>query len=124
MATPKIKPVTKDLVKNPYYSTYTYLKALSEEVNRSGAKFYTFYIPSHESILEFKKSGRMTPEDSLSSFCQKNQINFYSFKQTLFKNKDPYHAYYFPIDFHWNKDGHKAAGEYIYEVLKKDKVIE
>ncbi len=108
---------------NKFKPTYKYLKALSEEVNKSGATFYAFFIPSHLSTLDFQKHGKIYQEDSLSSFCLKNNINFYSFKQTLFKNKDPYHAYYFPVDFHWNKDAHMVAGVYIYEILKKDGVL-
>ena len=113
----------KKTYQSPYYLTYKYIKALSDEVKSSGAKFYIFHIPSHHSIGDYQKFKRMDQNDSLSIFCLKNQINYHSFTQTLFKNKDPLKSYYFPVDFHWNKAGHQVAGEYVYEVLKKDKIV-
>ena len=116
--TPKAEQVS--VAKDEFYPTYKYLKALAENVEKSGAKFYTFYIPSNTSIAEFQKSGTMKQEKAIVDFCNANHIRVFSFKDAIMKNKDPFKAYYFPTDLHWNKAGNKVAGEYLYEVLNKE----
>lgn len=114
------KSVQTTLAQDEFYPTYKYLKLLAEDVKKTGAKFYTFYIPSNKSIEEFQKSGTMTKEKKIVDFCKANGIKVYSFKDAIMKNKDPFKAYYFQTDLHWNKAGNKVAGEYLYEVLNKE----
>jgi lysophospholipase L1-like esterase len=103
-----------------FYPTYVYLKALAKNVEKSGGKFYTFFIPSNKSIIEYQNLGTMSHEKAIIDFCKANNIKVYSFKDVIMKHKDPFKAFYFPTDLHWNKDGNELAADYLYQVLKQE----
>jgi len=115
------KSIEKSKVTNEqFYPTYVYLKALAKNVEKSGGKFYTFFIPSNKSITEYQNSGTMSHEKVIIDFCKGNNIKVYSFKDVIMKHKYPFKAYYFPTDLHWNKDGNELAANYLYQVLKQE----
>ncbi len=103
-----------------FFPTYVYLKALSKNVEKSGGKFYAFFIPSNKSIIEYQNLGTMSHEKVIVDFCKANNIKIYSFKDVIMKHKDPFKAYYFQTDLHWNKDGNELAADYLYQVLKQE----
>lgn len=125
-ATPSSAPNTPTVAEQPkpendrFYPTYVYLKALAKNVEQSGGKFYTFFIPSNKSIAEYQKSGTMSHERVIIDFCKANNIKVYSFKDVIMKHKDPFKAYYFPTDLHWNKAGNQVAAKYLYQVLNQE----
>jgi hypothetical protein len=45
----------------------------------------------------------MILEKIIVDFCKTNNIKFNSFKDEIMKHKDPFKAYYFLTDLHWNK---------------------
>ena len=115
------KSIEKSKVTNyQFYPTYVYLKVLAKNVEKSGGKFYTFFIPSNKSIIEYQNSGTMSHEKVIIDFCKANNIKVYSFKDVIMKHKDPFGAYYYPTDLHWNKDGNKLAADYLYQVLNQE----
>ena len=116
---PKTIEISK-IENNQFYPTYVYLKALAKNVEKSGGKFYTFFIPSNKSIIEYQNSGTMSHEKVIVDFCKANNIKVYSFKDVIMKHKDPFKAFYFPTDLHWNKDGNELAADYLYQVLKQE----
>lgn len=117
-ALPQTSPLENDL-----YHTYKYLSALNKETEKQGVNFLFFYIPSNISIEEYQKTGKIAVEDALSSYCQKNQIKFFSFRDVILKAKNPVERYYIPVDYHWNKNGHAMAGEYLYKTLKQENIV-
>ncbi len=125
-ATPSSAPNTPTVTEQPkpendrFYPTYVYIKALAKNVEQSGGKFYTFFIPSNKSIAEYQKSGTMSHEKVIVDFCKANNIKVYSFKDVIMKHKDPFKAYYFPTDLHWNKAGNQVAAVYLYQVLNQE----
>jgi hypothetical protein len=62
----------------------------------------------------------MSHEKVIVDFCKANNIKVYSFKDVIMKHKDPFRAFYFPTDLHWNKDGNELAADYLYQVLKQE----
>lgn len=105
------------------YHTFKYLSAAKREAEKLGAQFLMFYIPSHVSLQEMQQTGKIAVEKSLKKYCEENLIDFYSFTGQLAKAKNPIEAYYIPVDYHWNKNGHALASNYIYEVLKQKGIV-
>jgi hypothetical protein len=62
----------------------------------------------------------MSHEKVIIYFCEANNIKFYSFKDAIMKHKDPFKAYYFQTDLHWNKYGNELAADYLYKVLNQE----
>lgn len=118
-STPKTTEKSK-VVNDQFYPTYVYLKALAKNVEKSGGKFYTFFIPSNKSIIEYQNLGTMSHEKVIVDFCKANNIKVYSFKDVIMNHKDPFKTYYFPTDLHWNKEGNELAADYLYKVLKQE----
>ena len=108
---------------NPLYHTYKYLSALNKETKKQGVNFLVFYIPAHTSLEEYQKSGTIKVEDELNKYCQQNQIRFFSFKNEIVKVKNPIESLYLPVDYHWNKNGHALAGDYLYKTLKQENIV-
>ncbi|RFS13638.1 SGNH/GDSL hydrolase family protein [Emticicia sp. C21] len=107
----------------PLYHTYKYLSALAKETKEQGVNFLVFYIPSHNSLEEFQKSGAIGVENALNNYCEQNHIKFFSFRNEIMKVKNPIETYYLPVDFHWNQKGHALAGNYLYKTLKQENII-
>lgn len=117
--TPKVAKQSEN-ENDRFKPTYLYIKALAKQVEQSGGKFYTFFIPSNKSIAEYQKFGRMSHEKVIIDFCKANNIKAYSFKDVIMKHKDPFNTYYFPTDLHWNKAGNQVAADYLYQVLSQE----
>lgn len=120
---PVATPVASINKQDSLYHTYKYLSAAKKEAEKLGAQFLMFYIPSHISLQELQQSGKIGVEQSLKKYCEENRIDFYSFAGQVARAKNPIEAYYLPVDYHWNKDGHALAGNYIYEVLKQKGIV-
>lgn len=114
---------SQETLEHDLYHTYKYVSELDKEARKQGVNFLFFYIPANISIEEYEKSGKIAVENALSNYCKKNQIKFFSFKDETLKAKNPKEKYYLPVDLHWNKNGHALAADYLYTVLKQEKII-
>ncbi len=117
-------------------ATKKILLKLKESVNKNGADFLVFSVPSASQVYEEhrKKIFKLRPggdfdfdrpEQILGEFSNENSINFLSlipyFREQLGERKG--YVYHIQNDLHWSEKGHKLAAEVVADYLIKNNLV-
>lgn len=129
----KKSPLYNDTViskMNTYFMKIKYLSSLwkSElivltvpgQIEISEPKYISYY-PKNINLSDSLYYDLNLPHKFFQQLCLKNQIKLLEMKSILMNSK--VQPLYFEESWHWNKDGHTAAAEYLFQFLKGNEIF-
>lgn len=112
---PSIRDLDTLNTPTPYSEPYrqwladVYLDALKTEVERRGARFLAFYLPSASEVAAYRRTGAPTEDETaILDILSQRGIDGAAFTQPLAEADGPIASLYYP-EIHWRARGHAIA---------------